>query len=674
MLTDHPPVMAQLPELSAEHWVPELSAERSLPEPPAGRSLPRKRQRSGMRAPARALAFVGAAGLIIVYALRGGGSYDVVSFEEQGLVIWWLLALGIALGLLPRRRPSPMAIVLLATLAAYVAWTALSLLWTQSSELTMEEVARSVDYLGLVALAVCLLDGGVWRDAAGGLVFGALVVCVIAVGSRLAPSVFGVDHVDATLHLDRLAYPFGYWNAVAAWGAMCTALGLTWSAHDSSLARRAVALGLVPVAGTMIYLTYSRAGVAGAALAVIASVVLSRSRMTAAVHAAVAAAGTALAISAVRSSPQIAHATGTRGAGSVFAALLFAAGAAAATAFLTGRFRLDRWGPPRRVRRLVAIAAVLAVALAGGVLGPRLATHAWHSFKRTAAPAAGANPTNRLTTLSGNRYVVWKSALKAFDANPAEGTGAGTFEFWWNAHGSNGEFIRDTHNIWLENMAELGAPGLLLIVAMAVAAVALAATVRIRARRAATAGAAAAMFAAFLVYLLHASVDWMWESTAVTVLALAGIGVLGARRSRGPARLNLAVRAVLVAAAAVAALVQLPGLLSTLNVRASQAAVRTGHTALALARSRNAVSAEPWSASAHEQEALVLEEIGRLGQAKQEESLAISDEPTNYDHWLIRSRIEVELDQLGPALRDYSRAHQLRPHAAVFLYAPFFKQ
>jgi cytochrome c-type biogenesis protein CcmH/NrfG len=48
--------------------------------------------------------------------------------------------------------------------------------------------------------------------------------------------------------------------------------------------------------------------------------------------------------------------------------------------------------------------------------------------------------------------------------------------------------------------------------------------------------------------------------------------------------------------------------------------------------------------------------------------LSISDEPTNYTHWLIRSRIETELGQLGSAVRDYSRAYTLRPHAIVFEY------
>jgi hypothetical protein len=619
------------------------------------------------------LAFVAAAALILIYALRGGGSYDLVTFEEQGLVVWWVLAVGVALGLLPRRRPSRTTLILLGALAAYAAWTALSLLWTQSSELTTEELARSLDYLGLVALIVSLLDRDIWRNAVAGLVFGALFVCVVAVGSRLAPSVFGVDHVDQTLHLDRLAYPFGYWNAVAAWGAMCMALGLTWSVHDSSRVRRAVALGLVPVAATMTYLSYSRAGVGGTAAAVIAAILLSRSRVTAVIHAAVAAAGSAAAILAVRGASQIAHATGTRGAGSVFAALLLAGGACALTALLTKQFRVEKWGPPRRLRRPLTIATALLVVAAAAAAGPMLGSRAWRSFKRPAVAAPSANPAARLSTLSSNRYIVWKSAIKAFDAHPAGGTGAGTFEFWWNEHGSTGEFIRDAHNVWIENMVELGLPGLLLIVAVVAAAIAAGVVARFRSRRASSAGAAAAVFAAFIVYVLHASVDWMWESTAVTVLALGGIAMLSGRLSGARIRVRVPVRVALVAVAAAGALLQLPGLQSTLDVRSSQAAVRAGNGALALARARDAVSAEPWSATAHEQEALVLEASGNLGQAQHQESLAISHEPMNYAHWLIRSRIDTELGQLNAAVSDYGRAHELRPHAVVFALAPDFK-
>jgi tetratricopeptide (TPR) repeat protein len=165
----------------------------------------------------------------------------------------------------------------------------------------------------------------------------------------------------------------------------------------------------------------------------------------------------------------------------------------------------------------------------------------------------------------------------------------------------------------------------------------------------------------------------MWESTAATVLALAGVAVVGVRLSGAPPRLGLHTRAVLVAGAVTAALVQLPGMLSTTDIRNSQTAERDGYSKLALAHARDAVSAEGWSASAHEQEALVLEASGRLNQALHQETLAISREQDNSTHWLIRSRIETESGRLRPAVRDYVRAMQLHPHALVFALAPYFE-
>lgn len=616
---------------------------------------------------------MGATSLVLIYALRGGGSYDIVAFEEYGLVIWWVLAIGIALGLLPRSRPSRAVLLLLGALVAYAAWTALSLTWTNSSELTTEELARALDYLGLAVLLGFVLDRRTWRMAAAGLGFGALLVCVVAVGSRLAPSVLGSDHVDAGLHIDRLSVPFGYWNAVAAWGAMCTAIGLAWSAHDSSRLRRGMALALVPAAALTTYLTYSRAGIAGIALALIAVIVLSRNRFTLLIHALIGAAGTALAILAVRGAPQIAHGTGTQGAATVLAALVFAAALCIGVAVLTSVSRADRWRLPRRAVRPLAVGVALAVLLPAAAFGPQLASRAWHSFTSTPTSQASADTTARLSSLSSTRYPVWKVALKAFEAHQIGGTGAGTFVFSWNEHATDGEFVRDAHNLWLENMTELGGPGLLLIVAIVVAALAVGLGVRRRARRSQTAGVAAAFIAAFLVYLVHASVDWMWESTAVTVLALGGVAVLGARLGEGRLRLRVPARAALALTAALAALVQLPGLLSTTEIRHSQAAERTGNANLALGWAKNAVAAEPWSASAYEQRGLVLESAGRLEPAAAHLNQAISHEPQNYDHWLVLARIETELGHLDSAARDYNRARTLRPRASVFALAPYFR-
>ncbi|PZS08132.1 MAG: hypothetical protein DLM64_13180 [Solirubrobacterales bacterium] len=621
---------------------------------------------------ARVAAFLGALGLVLVYALRGG-SYDLVVFQEHGLVIWWVLAIGIAVGLLPRARPSRPALVLLGALLAYALWTAVSLTWTESAERTTVELARVLDYLGLVALLSVTLGRDNWRAGAAGLAFGALVVCALAVGSRLAPSVFGTDHAAATLHIDRLSSPFGYWNAVAAWGAMSTAIGLAWSAHDRSRIGRAVALALVPVACLTTYLTYSRAGLGGTLLAVLAVLAFSRSRLTVLIHTVVAAAGAALAVLAVRGAPEIARATGTRGSATVLAALVFAAALCAGVAVLTGLHRADKWRIPRPVVRPLAIAGVVAVIGAGAVIGPGLVRHAWHSFTHTTSAVSSTDPTARLASLSGTRYPVWKVALKAFDAHPVGGNGAGTFEFWWNRHATDPEFVRDAHNLWLQNMAELGAPGLLLIIALTISALALGVAVRRRVRRSASAGATAAFLSAFVVYLLHASVDWMWESTAVTVLALAGVAAVGARLGSRRFRLRWPARAALVLLAAVAGLVQVPGLISTTAIRRSQAAERTGNGDQALAWARLAVNAEPWSASAYEQRGLVLESAGRLPAAAQDLQRATSHESTDFSHWLIRARIETERGRLAAATSDYQRAHRLRPLAAVFALAPFFK-
>jgi O-antigen ligase len=323
---------------------------------------------------------------------------------------------------------------------------------------------------------------------------------------------------------------------------------------------------------------------------------------------------------------------------------------------------------PRRTSRSIGALVVVAVVIAAVAVGPRLVNRAWHSFTRvpTTTSELSYNPTARLTSLSSARYPLWKAELRAFDTHPIFGIGAGTTEFWWNEHATSSEFVRDAHNIWLQNMAELGVPGLLLIVAVAVSALGVAIAVRRRVRRSAGVGASVAFLAAFVVYLFHASVDWMWESTAVTVLALGGVAILGARLAEAGHRVRIRTRAPLVLVAIVAGLAQLPGLLSTTEIRRSQAAERTGQVSLAYQSAQDAVRAEPWSASAYEQLGLVLEGDGRLRQAAIDLKRAIAREPQNYEHWLVLARIETELGQLGPALRDYDRARQLSPRALVF--------
>jgi cytochrome c-type biogenesis protein CcmH/NrfG len=162
----------------------------------------------------------------------------------------------------------------------------------------------------------------------------------------------------------------------------------------------------------------------------------------------------------------------------------------------------------------------------------------------------------------------------------------------------------------------------------------------------------------------------MWQSTAVTILALGGLVAGASKLSEGRIRHRWWLRGGVALIAAAAAIVQIPGVLSTRAVRRSQAAEQRGDTPLALAWADSAVSDEPWSATPYEQRGLVLESTGKLAAAARDLRHAIANEPTNYTHWLILSRIETEQGHLGQAARDYEQAHKLRTMGQVFAPTP----
>ena len=117
-----------------------------------------------------------------------------------------------------------------------------------------------------------------------GLAFAAVLVSGLAVASRLAPDAFPANDVKRVFDIQRLNYPFHYWNAVGAWSAMSIAMALAWSAHAKLLATRVLFAAALPICGLAVYLTYSRAGVVGSVAAVLVVVALSHNRWVAAAH------------------------------------------------------------------------------------------------------------------------------------------------------------------------------------------------------------------------------------------------------------------------------------------------------------------------------------------------------------------------------------------------------
>jgi hypothetical protein len=121
--------------------------------------------------------------------------------------------------------------------------------------------------------------------------------------------------------------------------------------------------------------------------------------------------------------------------------------------------------------------------------------------------------------LGQNRPHYWHVAWREFTQNPIVGSGAGTFDEFWLDWRTIDSYARDAHTLYLETLAELGIPGLLLLLSALVPPLFVLRRGRDPLRATAAAG--------YTAYLIHAGVDWDWELPAVTIAGLlCGVALL----------------------------------------------------------------------------------------------------------------------------------------------------
>jgi hypothetical protein len=139
---------------------------------------------------------------------------------------------------------------------------------------------------------------------------------------------------------------------------------------------------------------------------------------------------------------------------------------------------------------------------------------------------------DRLTNPGINRVDRWNVALDAFRDAPLKGQGAGTYVLRWNRDRPTASNSAEGHSLYLEQLGELGLVGVVLLVA-ALLALVVGVIVQVRGRERAL---FAAVFAAMLMWALHAGIDWDWEVPAVTlwVFMLGGAAVARSANGRGP--------------------------------------------------------------------------------------------------------------------------------------------
>lgn len=616
-------------------------------------------------------------GVVAYLGLKGGG-YDPLVHDQVGIAVWWILLAGVVVGALPRRSPGALAWAALGLLAAFVAWTALSLIWTESVDKTSAELARVAGYLAILALGIFAGAAKGARLMVGAVATGIVCVSLVALLSRLHPAWFPEAIQTARFLSDgreRLSYPLNYWNGLAALIAMGVPLLLQVATGAKSILLRALAAAALPAMALAAFLTLSRGGIAAGFVALAVFFALTPDRLPKALTALVAAAGGAALVAAAASRDAFQHgllnATAERQGDQLLPIVL---GVCVVVGLVQAGISHGLWRDlrprwtfvSRRLTLAAGIAGVLAVLIAAAAFdAPGHVSDAWGEFKRGDIPSAG---TQRLTSVGGeSRYELWGAALDENASAPLIGTGSGTFEYWWARNGGR-EAVHDTHSLYLQVLGELGIVGIVLLAAFLLVILVGGGRMILLVPRPGRPVLAAAL-AGCVAFCLTAAVDWMWQipvlPVAMLLLAssLVSAGVAEKRASAGLGLWSRVAYAVLAVAAIVAIAIPLA---STTLVRRSEADARTGNLSAAIEAARSAQNVQPGAAAPRLQQALVLEAAGDLAAAQAAARAATERESTNWRTWLVLSRIEAERGKAAAAVRDYRTTRSLNPHFALF--------
>ena len=504
---------------------------------------------------------------------------------------------GCAIVLSERLYLSRLALASVGGLFGLAAWTLMSGLWT--SDLTKTVSDAELAFVYPIALTASLLVAR--RTGTSSLAIGTLVamvaVCMYALGGRLAPDVFGFPNsVDAA---GRLYSPIGYWNGLGAFAAMAALLGGGLAAARLPTAVRVGASASLVVTLVTLYLTFSRGALIAAAVGLVVLAVASPARLWLAATLTATLPWAAAAVLVVERRSQLTATTLHRqdvidqGHGAIPLLIGCAVGAAATALALT--VLAPRVQVGAIARRIIGAVLIVAIVLACAVAvdrrgGPVEMVRSVRNSLESQPQAANANNANRLRDLSLNgRLDQWRVAWHMFTAHPLAGEGAGSWEAQWLLHEPYNDYNQRPHSLYLETLAELGLIGAVLLAFALVPP--LAAFARARHHP-----AASATLAAFVVFLVHAGVDWDWQLPAVAVAALlCAACLLGAPGETPGILISDRVRWTLAAATGVLVVCSAVALQGNRLVADAASNVGRGRYASAVADANSARTWLPWS-------------------------------------------------------------------------------
>lgn len=591
--------------------------------------------------------------LLVGGVSAAAGGYFPTSWGWTALALFWVTAIT----LLIRRdaESGPLEGVFLGALTLFGGWIWLSTTWSESAPRSFLEGEHVLVYIAAAAAGLLLVRRRSVPQLLGGVLAGITLISVWGLATRLFPNRIGTFDPIAGYRLEE---PVGYWNALGILAVVGALLALGFAARGLSVTGRALAAASLAVLLPTLYFTYSRGSWVALGGGVAAAVLFEKRRLQLVAAFIVAGLGPGLSILLASRSDALTHKSASIAAathdGGRFALVVLAAalfGAALTTGFAAAEARVA----VPRAGQLVFAALLLGLVVAAIGAGiakygspPTIARKAYDRFSANPNETS-SNLNQRLFNVSGNgRAQLWKVAWHDSKEHPWLGSGAGTYEQEWYRHRTFGLDVRDAHNLYVEQLAELGPLGLVLLV-IALAAPLVAA---VRARGARLVGAALAAYVAFLV---HAAVDWDWEMSAVTLTGLlCGIALLAAARAERDARtIASPIRFGAVGAAVALAALAFVGLVGNLALASSSHAASRGDWRKAAAQARRASNWAPWSSDAYRR--LGEAQLGRGDEPGAAAAFrrALAKDPGNWQLWLDLYRATSGVEALKASRRTY---------------------
>jgi len=414
--------------------------------------------------------------------------------------------------------------ILVGLLGALVAVKGISMVWTISESLTIQELLRSSMYLAVFVLALAALSSE--RQVAT-VMDAAVLISSIVAGYGLLQKIQPAEYEVSSLDNVRVDSTLNYANTAAVVLGMGVVLALSRMAALRNPLLRGLYAALVLGFAVTLYLTVSRGGIFSLGIGVAVLLVLTGDRLQTLTNLLLVSLPGAWLLWRMRELGGLLGADASNrekiSDGTTFGWYLLVAMVAAFVlqalyAFLMGRYELTPLSR-RAVGAFVVGTAVLVLVVGTFLTVSRFGGVGEVYETLVSNPNNTENAGQRLASLSlGYREDYWKVAWNEWKQHPITGTGAGTFQFIWLEERTSDTGVKQVHNLYLEQGTETGIFAFLALVGFC--GLLLLHTVRAAwrsgvfgERRVLLAGLAAAL----VVYLVSSVIEWHWYIPASTM-------------------------------------------------------------------------------------------------------------------------------------------------------------